>query len=367
MNRMKQHAFSQRGFTLIELLVALAVGGMVMAMTAQMFKSNMTASSLLNQVQNMEINARVATDFIGRDLRAAGMGLNGAGTESLASRPMYLWDNNLAGTADGTSYADIKTQLTARPGTDIIEVFYSYLQEPIKLPVGGGPQPKFSTASAQTHVPQSALTGFPGYDGANASVFEGYSVMIYDCSSSNPDPLNRRCTEVITNAQNTGTNVNLVRNNGVSVDSANRPHSCASLAPATEVCLTIGEDVYYYVYDDPNDPDNPKLARQRLGGARETIANFVEDFQVEVCVDNNAGVANKRCESAEWTGSPAPNESSIRMAKINLMVRTKDLDPRKALEAPPTLDNSTIAELAGTDKYRRRVMSRTIRLRNMGN
>jgi len=153
-------------------------------------------------------------------------------------------------------------------------------------------------------------------------------------------------------------------------DCANRPHDCPDVDFAGKtICLNIGTDSFYYVYDDPAEPDNPKLVRYIVGQAREVIANYVEDFQVSFGEDING---DGTISSGEWVNTPTGPQLTnppvnIRLAKVNIIVKTEDIDPRATSAVPPTLENSTIAELGTADQKRRRVMSRTIRLRNAGN
>lgn len=128
-----------------------------------------------------------------------------------------------------------------------------------------------------------------------------------------------------------------------------------------DVCITIGYDTYFYV--DNSDTANPRLVRYTLGGRKEVISNYVEDLQFSVGEDSSGdGVI----QSGEW-GDGVTNAADIRMVKLNIMVKATREDIGKAQEVAPTLENSTITKAAGGDRYRRRVMTRTVRLRNLGN
>ncbi len=390
LNRKRLNVWDRGGFSLVEVLIALAIGAVVMAGAVQMFKSNSSAFRLLQYVQDMEQNARVGIDFMARDLRRAGMGLGTNGA------PVYKWDNT-GNTTDGTAYSQLVTDLTAKSGTDIIEVFYSFLAEPITIP-------NFNTSAANVDFESKNLIGLPGFNlGISASgiddVIDPYSILFYECADTT-----KRCTQNLTSGQFNGAanvNIRVMYNRGTcndggvasaptfqdfmfalisppsswaapgGSDCANRPHDCGATkmdgTPGPDlngktVCAVVGTDTYYYVYDDPLEPDNPKLIHYIVGQGREVIANHVEDFQVAMGEDSDG---DDLVSSTEWV-DVSTNDTATRMIRISLMIRTENTDPNKASEAVPTLENSTITT-GLPDQYRRRVMSRTIRLRNMGN
>src|SRR5215467_4195161 len=86
----KQNA--KLGFTLLELMVAMALGLIVMAAMASLFKTGMDATMRVTQRAETQANMRAAIDIMAKDISLAGAGLPTggiqlpAGTGSSASK-----------------------------------------------------------------------------------------------------------------------------------------------------------------------------------------------------------------------------------------------------------------------------------------
>ncbi|MGH9503104.1 MAG: PulJ/GspJ family protein [Terriglobales bacterium] len=95
-----------RGFSLVELLIAMAVGLIVLAATAQLFRNGMDATRLVNQSSEMQQSARATLNLIAKDVSMAGSGLPSgglslpAGAGSTAS--FFAVDSNQAWLANNT-------------------------------------------------------------------------------------------------------------------------------------------------------------------------------------------------------------------------------------------------------------------------
>lgn len=72
---------SQRGFSLVEMLISFALGLMVLLLMAQLFKSGMDTSFLINQRAENQQNMRAAMDLISKDVSMAGAGLPSGGIQ----------------------------------------------------------------------------------------------------------------------------------------------------------------------------------------------------------------------------------------------------------------------------------------------
>jgi prepilin-type N-terminal cleavage/methylation domain-containing protein len=71
----------RRGFTLIELLVAIALGLVVMASMASLFKTGLNAMVLVTQRTETQQNMRAAVDLMVKDISMAGAGLPSGGIQ----------------------------------------------------------------------------------------------------------------------------------------------------------------------------------------------------------------------------------------------------------------------------------------------
>lgn len=140
----------------------------------------------------------------------------------------------------------------------------------------------------------------------------------------------------------------------------------------TQICVNIGWDVYYYI--DNSDANNPRLVRYVVdrnaasSNKKEVIANYVEDFQVVFGEDTDGdGII----AAGEW-GNSATDPSKVRMVRVSVML----VSPKAGQKTVtlPALENSAIVQpTVSTSPYypngayhHRRVLSRTIRLRNVG-
>jgi prepilin-type N-terminal cleavage/methylation domain-containing protein len=77
----KQRQNSERGFTLLELMVSMAVGLIVMASMASLFKMGMTSTMLVTQRADTQQNMRAGIDLMVKDLSMAGAGLPSGGIQ----------------------------------------------------------------------------------------------------------------------------------------------------------------------------------------------------------------------------------------------------------------------------------------------
>jgi prepilin-type N-terminal cleavage/methylation domain-containing protein len=71
----------QPGFTLMELMVAMALGLMVMAAMASLFKMGMNSTILIEQRAETQQNMRAAIDLMAKDISLAGAGLPSGGIQ----------------------------------------------------------------------------------------------------------------------------------------------------------------------------------------------------------------------------------------------------------------------------------------------
>jgi len=79
MKTQKQNA--ARGFTLVELMVSMAVGLIVMAALASLFKMGVTSTLLVTQRAETQQNMRAAVDLMVKDISMAGAGLPSGGIQ----------------------------------------------------------------------------------------------------------------------------------------------------------------------------------------------------------------------------------------------------------------------------------------------
>src|SRR4051812_4220700 len=72
---------SRRGFTLVELMVSMALGLLVMASLASLFKTGLNSTMLVTQRAETQQNMRAAVDLMVKDISMAGAGLPSGGIQ----------------------------------------------------------------------------------------------------------------------------------------------------------------------------------------------------------------------------------------------------------------------------------------------
>jgi prepilin-type N-terminal cleavage/methylation domain-containing protein len=85
-----QPDFSQRGFSLLELMISMALGLIVMAAMAGIFKTGMNSTMLVTQRAETQQNMRAALDLIAKDISMAGAGVPTGGIQLPTGGPASL-------------------------------------------------------------------------------------------------------------------------------------------------------------------------------------------------------------------------------------------------------------------------------------
>ena len=96
----------EQGFTLLELMVSMALGLIVMAAMASLFKSGMNSIMLVTQRAENQQNMRAAVDLMMKDLSMAGAGLPSGGIQlpSGAGQQLSKFGCDQGGTCHVTSF-----------------------------------------------------------------------------------------------------------------------------------------------------------------------------------------------------------------------------------------------------------------------
>ncbi len=347
------------GYTLIEMLVAMAISSVLLAGTVQLFVANRKAFKLVDQLKLVEENGRIGMDLLARDVRGASTGEGG--------RPIYIWDNDDANNNPAQTEGAIdRSALDTLPGTDVLEVFVSLCSEPFIIT--GFNENSASAPQLPMDLVASCLPCYNPGDGGGvlSSCASQFNIRLNKIGSS------YSCQHNITNGNEQGGNrINLNWNNGQNIDNANRPHQCndgIGGLPTWDAEANIGMDIYYYVRaDDPDNPNpatpNPQLMRYQVGLSPEVVANHVEDFQALVGEDSS----NPFDGTIDTWASGVTDGTDVTAVKLSLMLKTPKIDPGKEQTMLTQLENSAIVGIGAQDQYRRRIITRVVRLRNMSN
>jgi prepilin-type N-terminal cleavage/methylation domain-containing protein len=325
------------GFTLIELLVATAVLAVVMVYLTQTFTVQQRTYQVVDQVTEAQQNLRAIGALLERDVRMAGFMVPDGGAvcavdSTNAPDVLYVSD---AGAIDPTGF------LFPELGADVLEATY------------GG-----STGNDDLTVANAVLDGNAFYDtngdGANDNDFRpGSGAILIDFAN----PLRGRACGLVQAANLSATSVRVSFSNALVAFNA-AIHSTPDLRLVPAHVYSIG--------------GASGLDLQRNG---QILATDVEDMQVAFFYDkDDDGVVDAADdEYAGASGEPAyaPGSANwdpavLREVRVNFVTRSHSEDPNTRFTQGAFQATENRAAVAGTDRFRRRVHTATIRVRNVG-
>jgi len=310
-------------------------------------KSSMRASTINDQTAGMQQNARIAMELVTRDLKMAGFGMSGAvGGCNTAIVPT---DNNTGG---------------ADTGPDRVLVVVPTLLSTLKTTVTGGPTTNTITLQAgavAAMVPDGFAVGqsisIGGVVPASVGTITG-DVLTLGSNIGAPRVFSG-CAQPCTGA----TQIYWLR--CVRYDIATTTTLCEGSAP----CLRRGID--------PGGGVAPTMV---------AIAEGIEDLQLAYACDGCNGAlpdgivddqnasntfdASDFISNSAWATAPATADT-IRMVRVSIVARQTQNDPDWGSTAPIVVEDHNPASDAGFSlstyqRSRRRLLTRTIQVRNLG-
>jgi type IV pilus assembly protein PilW len=327
---------AEGGFTLVEVLSALAILAIAMTAVFATFSSQQKSFTVQNRVVELQQNLRQAAEYMARDLRLAGYGLPRLPTT-------VAIPNNVI--APGVT---TMRSLFARDGgaaaPDDIYILYLYDMDANQPPTTNT-NPIPVNAGAAT---VAGTTGFLPSGGELVLVTDGTTADLFETSAAGGG--------VLTFAG--GYNYNAV------------PHAGYGTGPPPAT-VAKARFVRYYI-DNTTDPAHPTLMVDRLAGAGQPpqpLADDIEDLQIQYHMDtDNDGITETFNVNDPAVGvSPvtgiALNPSQVRQIRLQLLARTRVLDPSWS-ETRQGLANRSGGTSA--DGYRRRIVDVVIDVRNSG-
>jgi prepilin-type N-terminal cleavage/methylation domain-containing protein len=328
----------RQGFTLTELMVSVALMAIVIAWLMGFFVVQNRSYVVTDEVAEAQQNSRTVLDLLEREVRAAGMMVpeNGAacGVDNTnAPDVLYVSD------ADAI---DPTNQKTATLGAKV---------------TGGAPA---AAGAATLTVNSVVLDGSPFY----VTTTPGVPTSDFRCDTGNCGGANGVAGGLIlVDAANPGRGVAcgtitaIPNATTIQVNFANVLGGVISNSPNV---LAIPAHVYTIV--------NNQLRRDNL-----VLANDVEDMQVAYFLDLNS---NGTVDPGEYPGSlgqaqynpAALDGTKLREIRVNVVVRSRTPDLNLQGSQPQAMENR-VGPLAADppgQNYHRRVVTSTIRLRNVG-
>ena len=315
------------GFTIIELLVSVAMLGIIMVYLLRSFTVQHRTYTVVDETTELQQNARAVADLIERDLRHAGMLVAESGAVcgvDATGGPDILFVSDADAISPGTEKvadfgADTTATTVAAAATETLDVD-GLVAEP------SPPRPAYDTDN----------------DGVADSDFrEGAGVIVTDLA----DPDRGAACGVVDDIPSATELTVIWRSEGLE-------------AAGTDLVV-----IPAHVYEV-----NAQGALERDG---DVLVQNVDDFQVayffdgdgDALVDANEyrGVAGVAYDASD----AAVEENEIREVRVNLVLRTRFEDSTWTQGVFQNLENR--AAVAGTDGFRRRIHTASVRLRNTGN
>jgi prepilin-type N-terminal cleavage/methylation domain-containing protein len=330
---------NNRGFTLTELMVSVALMAIVIAWLMGFFVAQNRSYVVTDEVAEAQQNSRTILDLIEREIRAAGMMVPESGAvcgvdNTNAPDVLYVSD---ADAIDPTNWN------VPNLGAKVLGGF-----------LGSGPNTLAVNSIVLDNSPYY-ITTTPGVptsdfrcDTGNCAAANSVAGGVILIDAANPGR-GVACGTITSIPNNTTINANFSNNLG-------------GLISNTPNLLAIPAHVYTVVRN--------QLRRDNL-----VLANDVEDLQVAYFFDLNS---NGQVDIGEYPGSSAAsggapynpsllNGSKIREIRVNIVVRTRTTDQSLTGSQPQATENrAALAADPPGQNYHRRVVTSTVRLRNVG-
>jgi type IV pilus assembly protein PilW len=320
---------AERGATLVELMFGIAVSMVVIAAGYTVMASGEKTAASSNATVEMQQNGRVAMEIISQDLKSAGFGMSGAiGACTSAVVPS---DNNKSGADTGPDSVSmaVPTNLSTLAAT--------------------------ATGTVSTVTLQSgAVTAMAGEGFGTSSMISIGGIHTSSVSAVAGDVLTLGTAIASPAVYLAGTQVYWLR--CITYDIATTTALCSGPAP----CL-------------------------RRGGV--PIAEGIEDLQIAYACDGctGTGVPNGVIDDQNasgtfdtsdfissnfWIASPMTPDT-IRLARVTVVARETRIDQEWKSSTPQAVEDHNPSSDAGYNaadysKIRRRIITRTIQLRNVG-
>ncbi len=366
------------GFTLIEILVALAISGLILVGVLFVFQTSNASYILQEDIAALQQNIRVAKYTIEKDLRMTGYGLRSLAFDGALIDPI-TFVNNLQ---DGTVIADTDTITLAYIDDDAGDC--------------GTPSPGYSSCS---DLPQLLLNDEMPTTSSTAKVQENMKVAPYSawdedcsCSGTDYDSPSFGYQVIITSPDGSMSNLvyitgatphnppleSTLQNHQITVDGVTYTNKLLNQYPAGSTINFFNSSSYtniqYYIDTDYI------LRRSVNGGAARKIADNIEDIQISFCGDYNndnaisldLDTANPTDPNDDWfdeTNLAAGNILSaadlakVRYVRVTILGRTAREHEGISSTRPGIEDHAGSGQ---TDFYSRRMLSFTVKIRNLG-
>jgi len=325
---------SKLGFTLLELMVAMALGLIVMAAMASLFKTGMDATMRVTQRAETQANMRAAIDIMAKDISLAGAGLPTggiqlpAGTGSSASKygcdaaschlptNTYPTGNYMYGILPGyNNGVEANATITAASSriNDSVTVIYADYNFPLwefNL--------NFTSATSGAAVTVAAN---PSYNPAPPAITSAGGIQVGDLIMiSGGGYVGVGEVTALTNASMAFANLDPLNINQDGAQSGNLKAIAAAVGTGTSVTAYRLFAVTYYL-TVPAAGQTPRLMRQVNGLAPVPVADDIINLQFAFDVYNSTNGALDANQANPLGVSESPNN----IQKVNMVVMAQSI------------------------------------------
>jgi prepilin-type N-terminal cleavage/methylation domain-containing protein len=361
---------TRAGFTLIELLVTMAVSLIVLFAVLQLFENSQKSYVVQEEVAETQQNVRVAKMFLERDIRMAGAGITNStepGATSFSYGGVVLdslgFENNVDGSAgEAASIANIVA------GTDLLVVRYKNFESTSCGTDGVNPScdslpqltldAEMPASSAEVEVDEDLIAGV-GWDATcycNGETYDTSGSSVVPAIITEPD-----CTRsqiIFINAVQA--NSDKFQNRPVTVGEVSYVNKLAnSYSSGSTINFFPADGVYTALYYIEDQSGVPCLMRD-LGSGGQVIAEYIEDLQISFGLDTTGdGAVDTTVNSADLSGA---STDDVRTVTLSLVGRSPHAHRNFSGQRPALEDHAAGA----ADGFRRRQLSVTIKVRNLG-
>ncbi|MDF1580787.1 MAG: PilW family protein [Desulfuromonadales bacterium] len=342
---------NQRGFTLTEMLVAMVIGMLVASGAYSVFFSTTRTARKQEQVSEIQQNLRVAMERVSQDIRHAGFGLPEDGS------PLEFDGTSFSTPVAVTNSSSAPDEITLLGVGYKVGTIYNAVDKTININPDFNGDDKIA-GYMETRFLTNEVTG--PFD-ETADLDDNYTKKFYYNSAM-----------VVRNRHLSIGGVEYLEADGFTNDT-NRVGVTPEThnAYANNIPVYILQAITYSIRTDCYDDDNivfPCLVNEDFtklrGTGRQVVAEGIEDIQFAYGVDISPRDGKIDYPAAGYTPTAFTNDpaddSSIVAVRVSIVARSKvpdqyDSSTRPALEDRPA---------GTTDRYVRRVLTKTIKLRN---
>lgn len=353
------------GFTLIEILVALAISGIVLTGIFFVFETSNKSYILQEDIARMQQNVRTAKYFLEKDLRMTGYGVRGLAFNGAIIDPIrfvnndFLADANIIDNTDTITLTYIKddanscgTGGTKSPCTDL---------RPLLLEEG------MPVNSAEAKIQQDLNDPLYSmwYDGCSCGGttydYPGYGFQVIITSPDGSMSELVWLTQVQPGGGGTKSKIQNRKYNGQENKVFNSFPKGSTIKFFDSTSL---KSIRYYI-------DTDYFLRREVGGTGNKIAENIEDMQFAFCGDfNGDGVVDTEAAD-DWFDEEnlvagemtKQDKAKIRFVRVTILGRTQREHQGISSFRSGIEDHAASGQ---KDFYSRRLLSFTVKIRNLG-